>query len=53
MRIGVMGLGLALWVNMGFAQVILRINRVPANTPDDAVLYVAGSFNNWNPKISL
>jgi metallo-beta-lactamase class B len=28
----------------------LRINRVPANTPAEAVLYVAGSFNNWNPR---
>jgi metallo-beta-lactamase class B len=32
------------------AQIILRINSVPASTPTGAVLYVAGSFNNWNPK---
>ncbi|GAB2477426.1 phosphonate ABC transporter ATP-binding protein [Hymenobacter qilianensis] len=28
----------------------MRVERVPTNTPADAVLYVAGSFNNWNPK---
>ncbi|RYU82468.1 alpha/beta hydrolase-fold protein [Hymenobacter persicinus] len=31
------------------AQVTLKLTSVPANTPANAVLYVAGSFNNWNP----
>lgn len=43
-------LALALGVNVSYAQVILRVERVPANTPTDAIVYVAGSFNNWNPK---
>ncbi|GAA4380178.1 alpha/beta hydrolase-fold protein [Hymenobacter koreensis] len=31
------------------AQTTLRITSVPANTPANATLYVAGNFNNWNP----
>ena len=31
------------------AQVTLKITSVPANTPAGAVIYVAGSFNGWNP----
>ncbi len=31
------------------AQVTLKITSIPANTPNDAVIYVAGSFNSWNP----
>ncbi|WP_375417670.1 alpha/beta hydrolase-fold protein [uncultured Hymenobacter sp.] len=31
------------------AQVTLRLTAVPAATPADATIYVAGSFNNWNP----
>ena len=31
------------------AQTTLRITAVPANTPANATLYVAGTFNNWNP----
>jgi metallo-beta-lactamase class B len=30
------------------SQVWFRINQVPANTPPDDQLFVAGSFNNWN-----
>lgn len=25
------------------------VNKLPANTPKDAVLYITGNFNNWNP----
>jgi predicted alpha/beta superfamily hydrolase len=32
----------------GDAQLTLRLDRVPAGTPDTSV-YVAGSFNGWNP----
>jgi len=31
------------------AQLILKVITVPAGTPADADLYVAGSFNNWKP----
>jgi hypothetical protein len=31
------------------AQVTLKITAVPANTPANATLYIAGSFNSWNP----
>jgi predicted alpha/beta superfamily hydrolase len=31
------------------AQVTLKINSFPNNTPSDAVIYFAGSINNWNP----
>lgn len=31
------------------AQTTFRLTRVPATTPANAVLYMAGSFNNWNP----
>lgn len=33
-----------------FAQTILKITRVPAATPATDTLFVAGSFNNWNPR---
>lgn len=31
------------------AQVVLRIAHVPASTPPADTLFVAGSFNGWNP----
>ncbi|MBD2722708.1 alpha/beta hydrolase [Hymenobacter armeniacus] len=31
------------------AQVLLKLTRVPATTPATDTLFVAGSFNNWNP----
>ena len=31
------------------AQLTINLTSVPANTPAGATLYVAGSFNNWNP----
>ncbi|KAA9339383.1 T9SS type A sorting domain-containing protein [Hymenobacter busanensis] len=33
----------------GMAQTTMRLTSVPANTPANATLYVAGNFNNWNP----
>ena len=33
----------------GYAQTVLKITRVPAATPATDTLFVAGSFNNWNP----
>jgi predicted alpha/beta superfamily hydrolase len=29
--------------------VVLRLTEVPATTPAGATIYVAGTFNNWNP----
>ncbi|KUG07318.1 alpha/beta hydrolase-fold protein [Solirubrum puertoriconensis] len=40
---------LALLLNRSEAQTILRLTEVPANTPAGAKVYVAGTFNNWNP----
>ena len=37
---------------LGFAaqaQVTFKITAVPANTPANATLYMAGTFNGWNP----
>ncbi|WP_460502287.1 alpha/beta hydrolase-fold protein, partial [Hymenobacter agri] len=31
------------------AQVTFKITAVPANTPANATLYIAGTFNSWNP----
>ena len=31
------------------AQVTFKITAVPANTPANATLYIAGTFNGWNP----
>ncbi|TLM96909.1 alpha/beta hydrolase-fold protein [Hymenobacter jeollabukensis] len=31
------------------AQTIVRLTSIPANTPAGATLYLAGSFNSWNP----
>ncbi|MCC6463016.1 MAG: alpha/beta hydrolase [Saprospiraceae bacterium] len=30
------------------AQLTIEVNAIPANTPADAKMYLAGSFNNWN-----
>ena len=32
-----------------FSQVTLKITSIPTNTPTAATIYVAGSFNGWNP----
>lgn len=31
------------------AQVTLKIVKVPDNTPENAVIFIAGNFNNWSP----
>jgi metallo-beta-lactamase class B len=49
MRILLLLVGLLLWVGVASAQTTINVVRVPATTPADAVLYVAGSFNNWDP----
>lgn len=45
--------GLCLWLALAApaasAQTTLRIAALPATTPAGAVLYVAGSFNSWQP----
>lgn len=32
-----------------FSQVTFKVISLPANTPANAQIYIAGSFNNWNP----
>lgn len=32
------------------AQAVLKIDRLPANTPVADTVFVAGSFNGWNPR---
>ena len=34
------------------AQITLKITSVPANTPPGATIYVAGTFNSWNPGLT-
>ena len=31
------------------AQLTVRLEAMPQGTPPDAAVYIAGSFNNWNP----
>ena len=42
--------GLALALSPVLAQTVLKITQVPATTPATDTLFVAGSFNNWNPR---
>ena len=32
-----------------FAQITLKVTSIPANTPANSTIYVAGNFNGWNP----
>ncbi len=41
--------GVVTWAVPARAQLTLTLTSVPANTPAGATLYVAGSFNAWNP----
>ncbi len=34
---------------ISFAQVTIRVTSIPANTPANASVYMAGSLNTWNP----
>ena len=46
---------LLVWIflsNFLQAQVTLRVTSIPANTPANSIIYVAGTFNNWNPQDS-
>lgn len=38
----------ALWQTAN-AQLTLKVNSIPLNTPSDASIYAVGTFNNWNP----
>jgi predicted alpha/beta superfamily hydrolase len=38
-----------LWGLPAFAQLTITITSVPANTPAQDPIYLAGSFNSWNP----
>ena len=40
---------LALFGCASQAQVTFKITAVPTNTPANATLYIAGTFNSWNP----
>ena len=33
-----------------FAQLTFHITKIPNNTPPDAIIYIAGGFNAWNPE---
>jgi metallo-beta-lactamase class B len=42
---------LLIFIQLGlFAQLTLRVTAVPSNTPMGDTIFVAGNFNNWNPK---
>ncbi len=38
---------------LAISQVTLRITSIPANTPANATIYVAGTFNSWNPQSAM
>lgn len=40
---------LSLWSICSFAQVTIRITSIPANTPANATIYIAGDMNTWDP----
>jgi predicted alpha/beta superfamily hydrolase len=40
---------LVLFTGKSLAQTTFRLTAVPATTPANATLYLAGSFNTWNP----
>jgi len=35
---------------ISYSQVTVIVNKIPKNTPDNTALYIAGNFNDWNPK---
>ena len=41
--------GLLLFCSPAGAQAVLKITRVPTTTPPADTIFVAGSFNGWNP----
>ena len=34
---------------LSFSQLTINITSIPASTPPDPDIYIAGNFNNWNP----
>src|SRR5687768_7450830 len=34
---------------LAFCQLTIHITSIPASTPPDPDIYIAGNFNNWNP----
>ncbi|WP_162303537.1 alpha/beta hydrolase-fold protein [Hymenobacter sediminis] len=42
-------LGMLLWMSGAHAQTTFKLTQVPPCTPAGATLYLAGSFNNWQP----
>ncbi|GJM33242.1 MAG: hypothetical protein DHS20C18_22430 [Saprospiraceae bacterium] len=40
--------GLLLLATQLFAQLQINVTSIPANTPDGASIYIAGTFNNWD-----
>jgi predicted alpha/beta superfamily hydrolase len=44
-------IGALLWLSATSApaQVTMRVTGIPTATPPDAIIYIAGSFNGWNP----
>lgn len=47
----VLGLPLEARLKLAMAQPILKINRLPAVTPPQDSIFIAGSFNGWNPHL--
>lgn len=42
-------IGFLLFVFSGFSQVTFIIESLPADTPEEDFIYIAGSFNSWDP----
>ncbi len=42
-------IALLFWSSLSNAQVTIVVNSIPANTPANAEIYIAGDFNAWQP----
>ncbi len=38
-----------MWAGPAKAQLTIKITAIPANTPPGSSIYIAGTFNNWDP----
>src|SRR6185503_5477624 len=38
-----------LFLNHIQAQLTINVTSIPATTPPNDIIYIAGNFNNWNP----
>ncbi|MCS6990589.1 MAG: alpha/beta hydrolase-fold protein [Chitinophagales bacterium] len=49
MRLWLIGLAVACSLQLSAATVVIRVVSMPSNTPPADPIYIAGTFNGWNP----